>query len=430
MGKPWRDPDLGDGGCCCDKNYEFGIGPQDSIFSHGYDVETWPHPYTVDVETFGGATIDSYTLSRGAPAEYDPPGVTPPQKTGQYSMQLDLTVTAPAGRWNAWVILWIPSSSFLIEEVLDVTDPNGIVIFTGILHGMVCRMRKQSRNFSEGAFGVFSSVLEYNGTRYYTPHKYITDTQPGLFGEPIPDRPPCWRVLGGASGGQSIVSSPLSYSTPALTHDCEPSPDTITRVGFVVGLTTVAEDPADDRDVEGTITASLNFDNLYSYSAYIPRCVCWFPPSLTSLTATFEIAPVEIIGETLTLTRQPNDTFVGSGTYGVDSLPYQVTYTPCGSLVLEFQDCDEIANPYFPTWSLTAQHQPFDADDFNGYASDSVWRPIDLKYITRACIAPPTTPGSTGYPVCGLTSNTTIPVGSPPFQTTWQCWLFQVRIEE
>lgn len=424
MGKPWRDPDLGDGGCCCDKNYEFGIGPQDSIFSHGYDVETWPHPYTVDVETFGGATVDSYTLSRGAPAEFDPPGVTPPQKTGQYSMQLDLTVTAPAGRWNAWVILWIPSSSFLIEEVLDVNDPNGIVIFTGILHGMVCRMRKQSRNFSVGAFGVFSSVLEYNGTRYYTPHKYITNTQPDVFGNPIPDRPPCWRVLGGASGGQSIISSPLGYASPALTHDCSPSPTSITRVGFVVGLTTVAEDPANDRDVEGTITASLNFDNLYSYSAYSPRCLCWFD-GISTLNLEIELGPAELQGQTITLTLQGDGTYTGSGTYDGGAKTYSIVYTPCGSLNFEAPDCATGEGPI----SVSIPHQPrTDIEDGGYYDFDDQWQPINVRYEKQVCYVGL---GGTGVvPNCGLSANTTCPIGSPPFQVIHPGIIWAFRITE
>lgn len=406
---------------CCSPHLVSNFLPDAADAIHEWDAETWPHPYTVDTEVFGGAVVNSYAIEEGPPAEYFTPlipgGAFLP--TGAKSLRLSVDITAPSGRWDAWLIFWMPASNIAIEEVLDVTTPEGIVTLLDIDGGVTARLQEMSRNVADGPFPVYGLVVEYDSVRYYTPHPYVTD------------KPFCWRSIINQNQGEWLNSGTLNYSGKPITYGCKPSPATLDRVGLVVGLTTVAEDPADDRTATGNITATFGLDNIYAVANYGVNCPCWFAdPSLTTLTATFELAPTEILGETLTLTRSAvGNPFTASGTYGPDSLPYTLTYTPCVSLLLELSDCDEIENPNYPDLALTFLHQNQTYDPFNNYQDSSIWEPINILYTNRVCYEPPPTIGN-GLPDCGLTFNTTLPVGSPPFIKIWQCLYFHIRLEE
>jgi len=65
----------------------------------------------------------------------------------------------------------------------------------------------------------------------------------------------------------------------------------------------------------------------------------------------------------------------------------------------------------------------------DGHAGDT-WSPIDVRYRTKACFNPTfnLAPGQTT--MCGMTFNSSIQVGSPPFVTIWPCVLFWARVYE
>lgn len=408
-----------DANCRCDCCPLVPVSGSYSDPVHEWNADALPHPYTIDTETFGGAVINSYSVEIVDPVILFAAGPSGYQPSGTGSFRMNLDITAPSGRWDAWLILWMPSSSVPIEEVLDVTDPNGIVLLNGFQQQGQYRLGNFSHNHADGPYPVFGLVAEYDGQRYYSPHSYIDSAgnnpnDPSSVDEQY--RPYCWRNVGNSTQPGTINPTTLEYNND-WPVECAPSPASFTRLGHVIGLTTVGYTGSEDRNASGNVTASIDIDNPAAREVYTPSCACWWAPPIPTLTATFETAPTEIEGDTITLNRQPDGTFTASGTFGPDSDPYSLQYTPCGSLVLTFGGCGLV---------LTTPHREFTADNFNGYLSSSQWRPIDLRFTNRVCFDGTFSP----VPDCGLTPNSTLPVGSPPFVQIWQCFLFTIRLEE
>lgn len=375
---------------------------------HNWNADALPHPYTVEAEVYGGAVINSHGLSIVDPPILFTPGPNPYQRSGTGSLRASLDITAPSGRWNAWLILWMPSSSVPVEEVVDVTDPNGIVLLHGFSQSAQFRLAECSHDHADGPYPFFGIVGEYDGQRYYSKHSYIDSAgnnpfDPSSVEEPI--RPYCWRNV-----GQTVFLNSINPTTLNFNDDwpvvCAPSPAQFTRVGHVIGLTTVGHEASDDRAVSGTVTASIDVDNPAAVEGYAANCSCWWEPPISSLTATFENGPVEIEGDTLTLNRQLDGTFTALGTFGPDSLSYSMTYTPCGDLLLTFDSCGV-------TFTLNDSNQ-------------SNYRPVVLVLQTQVCYDGV----FNEVPDCGLTTNATLPVGSPPFVQIWDCFAWSVRLEE
>ena len=445
---------FGDRDCrahCCPKHTVDSYVPAANAAVHVWDAETTPHPYTVTPEVFGGAVINSHSITQGPAAEYfDPAGDGQMVKLGSYSLQLELDITAPAGRWNAWVILWMPSSNVAVEEILDATDPTaGIVTLQNITSGLIARQARISVDIVDAPYTVFGLAVKYDSVTYYTPHAVLTDSILDQDGTQVDIAPHCWRSLLNVNTGETIDAGTLDYSGTPLSFDCKPSPAGLTEVGMVLGLTTVAADPADDLNVSGDLNVTLNIDNPYAVANYGPDCACWYAATtLTTLDLTFSVAPSEIVGQTLTLTLQGDGTFTGSGTYPDMSDPliihsYNVVYDPvvavrhlgaCSSLLLHFLDCGGIpTNEY----AMLIKSHPFAFNDpsdpdyvfkhvENGYLAGSTWSPISIIYSWQHLVN--LVPGNNAnfFIPCALTPNTTHTTNGP----TEPGYLFELLLEE
>lgn len=383
--------------------------------------ETWPLGYTVDAEVAGGAVLNSYSLSAGPPSSYA-------LEIGGYptSISAHLNVSAPTGRWAAWLRFWEPSTNWNILETVDVTDQDGITWIGGLNLVAAARIHAMSIDPRTGPLMTGGMVLEHGGTTYYFPWVEDSLENPieaslGTEGDPW-----CWRALSGfePTAGNTWNSSALTYDAPAWSRDCNTTPSALTRVGFYLGLTTAAFDPADDRSASGTIDSILNIDGPTLSRSYSPHCKCWFAHDPATLTVEVDAttAPVEIQGESFTVTLQGNGDYTWTGTTA-NGLPLTITYRPCEYLEFAFTcTSNDGVQGNVGSWTMTIPQG-------DGHAGDT-WSPIDVRYRTKACFNPTfnLAPGQTT--MCGMTFNSSIEVGSPPFVTIWPCVLFWARVYE
>jgi hypothetical protein len=397
---------------------------------HTWDAESLPHPYTLETETFGGAVINSAAVSligrRISPTEL-------------HAARITLDVTAPTGRWNAWVILWVPGSNVALIEETDPTSPNGVALLYSVQTAATFRAAID-RPVETGPYIVFGSVVEYDGVRYYTPNSYIGeyDTQ---WPTPQPEIVKCWKNRTRDNLGKTINATTLEFEGDTLSFLPLSQPETLTRVGYVIGLTTAGEPPANDletpepdREAAGNIIAKLDLDGPYAAPNYLVDCASWFGPSVTTLTATIDVGPVEIAGQSITLTRQswgvyPFHRYAGAGTYTYLSVTYNftVTYSPCGVFRLNLLNCGQGLSGGARYISIS--HQQFNATNEHGYLLTSNWAPIavDLKWTYLDFTKPGTFNGDHWWLQggCGLTPN--VPRVNPYPSDGWN---FEISITE
>ena len=422
----------GHSGChCCDPSFAGNLGIQVADIDHRWGEggdEPWPHPFTIETETFGSAIINSLTVSEGRPAEY---GVLFGNLlvAGQTSLRLDFDITTPSGKWSAWAIAWIPAppSNYNMQETVATDDPSGFTLLSQLRNACVVRLRKISTHNSP-PYTVSGMVIEYGGVKYYKPYAYMQE-----YVEPRGRWLRCWQchtnivnVLDPVPDGfrALTVNADASYGSHFQNSDCNPSPAAITRIGHVFGFSTVGETAQDDREFSGTFSGSIEADALQLAGYYSSNCLCWFD-GITSLNMDIEIGPAEVQGQSITLTLQGDGTYTGSGTYDSGNKTYNVTYTPCVSLTLMASDCDGDEGPI----AVTVPHQPrSDIEDGGYYAVTDNWAPIDVRYERKVCYVG--IGGIGTVPACGLTANTTCPIGSPPFQVIHPGINWAFRISE
>ena len=385
--------------------------------------ETWPLGYTIDTEVAGGAVINSHSIAEGPPSSYA-------LQIGGYptSISVHLNITAPAGRWAAWLRFWEPDTAWNILETVDVNDQDGITWLNAKTLTAAARIHAMSRPAETGPYLTGGMVLEHGSDVFYFPWPEDSTENPIAADDGGNDGQPwCWRALGGfepfGRDGSTWNATALTYDAPGFERDCNTTPTALTRVGFYLGLTTAAFDAADDRDAEGTIDAILNIDGPTLGKNYVANCKCWFSHDPATLTVEVDAAsaPVEIRGESFTVSLQSNGDYTWTGTR--NSLPLTITYRPCEFLEFAFTctDDDGVSGSE-GAWTTTIEQG-------DGYTGDT-WSPIDVAYRMLACFNPTFNLAPDQSTLCGLTFNAQQEVGSPPFVTSWPCIRIWARVYE